>query len=766
MVKKANSSSSTISEKRKGRSLALPQFHLATLVLLMGVGLLSALSVSWLLGNPAITNLTTIAHQNQLNPPWFVRVPDAPYRHVLTGIFLALLAIIGMIVQTVPKPTRWAKAIVAGILIVLAIRYILWRVLATLNLSDAVTGIFALALLLIEIPFILTGLPQLFWASWASDYSRQADRYEILVKQGDYLPKVDIFIPTYNESQSIVRRTILGCQAIDYSPKTIYILDDGQRSQIQSLAQELGCEYITRSDRRHYKAGNLNHALQQTHGDLIAVFDADFVPTRNFLQRTVGFFQQPDIGLVQSHQNYYNPDALVRNLGLANYLTSHRESFSRYVQPTIDSVRATICDGSAFVVRRRNLEKIGGFVTESLCEDYFTGMVLDAQGHRVIYLDENLSAGLAAESLNDYISQYQRWLRGSLQAFFIHANPLTLSGLTLSQRIAHIANLSYWLTGFPRLLILFVPILCGFANIFPLIITPDDWLYFLFLPHLLVLLSMNWLSDRSSSVFLSEVYTVVHAIPFSLTAIQALLRPFSRGFQVTPKGFFSKRFRVNAWLTVPLGVFWVSNGATLISFLWQHIDRSEKITSSFSGLSQGVVGIVIFWSVYNLILLGLAILACIDAPKPENYEWFKFQRPVILGGEESPVRGVTYLVSEKGVRVRLNAQSRQKQNLCVGDVVSIEIQINEWPGNLKIQGSVIKIVRNQETSQQEIDLTFESVTSQQYRHIVQLLFCRPGQWTRRNHPNELQTFVVLVKRMFRPRFFLRKDQEIDAIPIR
>ncbi|HAC66368.1 MAG TPA: cellulose synthase, partial [Cyanothece sp. UBA12306] len=205
----------------------------------------------------------------------------------------------------------------------------------------------------------ILGLPQLFWVSKVKDYSQEADLNEISVKEGNYRPRIDIFIPTYNEPESIVRRTIIGCQAIDYSPKTIYLLDDGQRSQIKSLCQELGCEYITRSDRRHYKAGNLNHALPQTQGELIAVFDADFVPTRNFLQRTVGFFQQPDIGIVQSHQNFYNPDAIVRNLGLANYLTTNRESFSRYIQPTIGSVGATICDGSAFVVRRRDLENIG-----------------------------------------------------------------------------------------------------------------------------------------------------------------------------------------------------------------------------------------------------------------------------------------------------------------------------------------------------------------------------------------------------------------------
>ncbi|HAC66369.1 MAG TPA: cellulose synthase, partial [Cyanothece sp. UBA12306] len=414
----------------------------------------------------------------------------------------------------------------------------------------------------------------------------------------------------------------------------------------------------------------------------------------------------------------------------------------------------------------RDLENIGGFVTESLSEDYFTGIMLDSQGQRVIYLDENLSAGLAAESLNDYIGQYQRWLMGSLQAFFIQANPLTLSGLKFPQRIAHMGNLVFWLTGFPRLLTLFVPIICGLASIFPIIITPDEWLYFLFLPHLLLLLSLHWLSDRSSSFFLSEVYTVVHTIPFSLTAIQTLLRPFSRGFLVTPKGFFSQRFRVNSWLTIPLGLLWLGNGITLVNFIWQRTYNREMFKSSFSGMSQGTANLLIFWWVYNLIFLGLAIIACIDPPKSENWEWFQFKRPIILIWGNSKIKAMTHLVSEKGTRIQFNHKLGKKLDLSSGDFVSIEILLNEWPGNLKLQGKVAKIFSNKDNFLTEIEVDFEAITSQQYRHLVELLFCRPGQWLRRYHPNELQTLIILFKRILRPRFFMTNDQAIDAIPIR
>lgn len=750
-------------QPRARRSPILP-VHLATLVLLGGLGFFVALALAWLLGNGTIINLAETLYQSQLDPPWFVQVPSHSYRYLLNGIFIVLLIIVFGIVKFFPQSSRWAKAIITGLLIAFSIRYILWRVLATLNFSGAITGILALALLCLEIPFIIMGLPQLFWASGVKNHSPEADRYEQSIKAGDYLPWVDIFIPTYNEPLAILRRTIIGCQAIDYAPKTIYLLDDGRRSPIQSLAKELGCEYITRGDRDNYKAGNLNNALPQTQGELITVFDADFVPTRNFLLRTVGFFQQPHIALVQSHQNFYNPDAIVRNLGLAQHLTTNRESFSRYNQPISSSVGATICDGSAFVVRRQDLENIGGFVTESLSEDYFTGIMLESSLQRVIYLDENLSAGLAAASLNDYIGQYQRWLMGSLQAFFIRANPLTVSGLDFRQRIAHLGNLIFWLTGFPRLLTLVIPIICGIAYIFPIVMTPDEWLYFLFLPHLLLLFSMHWLSARSSSFFLSEVYTVVHAIPFSLTALQTLIRPFSRGFQVTPKEFLSNKFRVNAWLTIPLGLLWLGNAITLVNFLWQRTYHPETIPTTFANFSEETLGILIFWWLYNLIVLTLAILACIDAPKSDHYLWFKWTKPVELAWQGAIVKGKTKLISEQGVRIQLGGDSGR--SLALGSFVDLEIQTDEWPGSLKLKAQMSKVAqKNGNDPMAIIDLKFVAVNAHQQRHLVELLFCRPGQWFKRPHPNELQTLFALATRLLRPRFWMQDDLVIDAIPI-
>ncbi len=96
---------------------------------------------------------------------------------------------------------------------------------------------------------------------------------------------------------------------------------------------------------------------------------------------------------------------------------------------------------------------------ESLSEDYFTGIGLSAQGYELVYLDEKLSAGLAAESISTYINQRLRWVRGTLQAFFIKNNPLTIPGLKMWQRLGHLEGLLHWFTCIPRLYFLLFPLI-------------------------------------------------------------------------------------------------------------------------------------------------------------------------------------------------------------------------------------------------------------------------------------------------------------------
>src|SRR5205085_11378681 len=121
--------------------------------------------------------------------------------------------------------------------------------------------------------------------------------------------KVDVFITTYNEDVDLLRQTARAAVAMRYPHRT-FLLDDGRRPAVKALADEIGCLYLTRPDNKHAKAGNWNNAFRQTDSDIIATFDADHVPRPEFLERTLGFFRDPKLALVQIRQLYHNLDSV------------------------------------------------------------------------------------------------------------------------------------------------------------------------------------------------------------------------------------------------------------------------------------------------------------------------------------------------------------------------------------------------------------------------------------------------------------------------
>lgn len=152
-------------------------------------------------------------------------------------------------------------------------------------------------------------------------------------------------------------------------------------------------------------------------------------------------------------------------------------------------------------MRRSTLVETGSFVTESLSEDFFTGIRLAAQGYRLIYLNEKLSAGLAAESMADQALQRVRWAQGTLQAFFVKSNPLTIPGLRPIQRLAYLEGLLHWFTSISRVGFLLMPLAYSFLGVIPLRATGADILYFF----------SALLSGQSDRVFMAQL-----SVAFSL----------------------------------------------------------------------------------------------------------------------------------------------------------------------------------------------------------------------------------------------------------
>ncbi len=143
--------------------------------------------------------------------------------------------------------------------------------------------------------------------------------------------QVDLFVATYDEPAWILAPTVAGAVAVRYPHRT-YVLDDGRRPWVRELAHRLGAEYITRADRRGAKAGNINHALQQTTGDFIGILDANFVPTPDFIDDMLDHFEDPQVALVQGPQEFYNADSF-QHRGSRRADWRDQSLFYRVLQP-------------------------------------------------------------------------------------------------------------------------------------------------------------------------------------------------------------------------------------------------------------------------------------------------------------------------------------------------------------------------------------------------------------------------------------------------
>jgi cellulose synthase (UDP-forming) len=161
--------------------------------------------------------------------------------------------------------------------------------------------------------------------------------------------RVDIAVTTYNEPIELVRPTLAAAVAIGYSHET-WLLDDGSRAEMRALASELGAHYVSRTDRSHDKAGNLNNAIGQMHGDFLAIFDADHIADPRFLDRTLGYLDDAKLAFVQTPHEFRNHDSFDH---LHRGGTMNAQSLFNYVvQPSRNPSHSSQYCSSAGVARR------------------------------------------------------------------------------------------------------------------------------------------------------------------------------------------------------------------------------------------------------------------------------------------------------------------------------------------------------------------------------------------------------------------------------
>ena len=533
-------------------------------------------------------------------------------------------------------------------------------------------------------------------------------------------PSVDLLIPTFNEPLSIVRYTALAALNIDWPADklNVYLLDDGRREEFRQFAKEAGIGYITREGNEHAKAGNLNSALKQLSAPFVAVFDCDHVPTRSFLQLTMGWFlRDQKLGMLQTPQHLYSPDPFDRNLDQFRRVPNEGELFYGIVQDGNDFWNATLFCGSCAVLRRSALDEIGGIAPEMVTEDVHTSLRMQMSGWNTAYINIPQAAGLASESLDGHVKQRMRWARGMVQILRID-NPLFARGLTLVQRLCYFNSMFHFLYALPRLIFLVSPL--AFL-IFGRVILPGSWPAILafVLPHLVMSgVANSRIQGQHRHSFWNEIYETILAPYILIPTLIALLRPSRGGFGVTAKGgtverrYFDGKTALPFLLLMALQLTGLLFGtARMISIPWQPL-----LWLHHAGI-PGAVLMNMLWASFNLVILGVCASAAWESHQRRSTVRLRMAVPVdVMFADGTLEEGLTADISNSGVLLRIDDVLQPRH----GEAVRLIFPVLD--GEASLPATVIDL------SQGVMRAQFDSLTIQEQEMLTMVLYSRADTW--------------------------------------
>lgn len=464
------------------------------------------------------------------------------FTHFFVPGVLTNLCFVGglmLILPLIPRKSAFARFLAVALVLAFNARYLSWRWRQTLTGFDGgLESSYQYLFFAVELVAIAHLSWQFIVMSRWSDRSREADENEVYLRglPLDKLPTVDVFIPTFNESRPILERTIRAALRLDYPRFHVHVLDDGKRDWLRDFCAEVGAGYLRRPNQHGFKAGNMNNGVRHTKGDVILNLDADFAVEPHFLWRTLGFFRDPRIGIVQTPQCFINPDPVQYNLHCERAFPETQAIFTYVIQPSRDAWNQAFCYGTGFIIRRELVERIGGFPEESLTEDMYTSYVAIAHGYITRYLNEVLAVGLAAESVGEYVKQRSRWCKGTLQILLLKDGPLRSPRLSPMDRLFLLDTIFFWICHAWLFMLVIAPAIYWWTGTAPFHSGFGNALSMICPRMSASVIVMYWLSDRTTLPILVDVGHFVSLFRLMNAMLETLVSPFRQDFSVTAKG--------------------------------------------------------------------------------------------------------------------------------------------------------------------------------------------------------------------------------------
>lgn len=601
------------------------------------------------------------------------------------------------------------RSLLIGVNFVVSVIYILWRFTTIPIHSGVFSFILGTCLYIAE----LLGLIALFNFKYLFTREYRIEKKTIRNFENNQIPNVDVLICTYNEPLDLLEKTIVASIGMDYIKNKfeVYVCDDGRRNSLRKLCKKYNVRYITREDNEGAKAGNINNALKYIKGDLFAVLDADMIPKKDFLSKTVGYFVDENLAFVQTPQVYYNQDMYQYNLNKS--IPNEQDFFMREIEEARASINAVLHVGTNAVFRKSAVEEIGGYPTCSITEDMAVGMLLQSKGYITKFINEVLVLGLSATTFTELVKQRDRWCRGNLQVLKKY-NPLFTKGLTLSQKIAYFDGGVYWFSSLQKIIYIICPLVYLITQ--KLIIDTDvNSLMNMFIPYLIgQILIFNTLSPKTRSLKWAHYYEVAMAPHISLSILKELLF-FKVNFNVTSKDITNDRGKFQFRIAMPHIIIMI---ATIIGWY-----ISGKLILDGS-IHIGAYLINMAWSIFNFVGSIICIKVAYQKPIFRNTERVKVEGNIRVNLEY----GLNYLegkivdISEKGIGIELNEYAELELDKELALIIK----------NVNFRS---KVVRQREML---VGLTYDNLNAEQMKIVMDIYVDNMAPYY---NPNRTQRYI-------------------------
>ncbi|WP_156418260.1 UDP-forming cellulose synthase catalytic subunit [Aureimonas sp. D3] len=578
-------------------------------------------------------------------------------------------------------------------------------------------------------------------------------------------PSVDVFVPTYNEPTKLLANTLASALAMNYPADrfTVWLLDDGgtdqkrqsddmvsaeaaerRHAELNALCEALGARYLTRARNTSAKAGNLNHGMTQSTGELIAVFDADHAPARDFLAETVGYFEDdPRLFLVQTPHFFLNPDPLERNLRTFDKMPSENEMFYGIIQRGLDKWNAAFFCGSAALLHREALVETSGFSGISITEDCETAVELHSRGWNSLYLDKPLIAGLQPATFASFIGQRSRWAQGMMQILLLRA-PLFKRGLSFPQRLCYTSSTLFWLFPFPRLMFLVAPLFYLFFGLQIFTASSGEFVAYTLTYMAVNLMMQNSMYGSFRWPWISELYEYVQSVHLLPAVVSTMLHPRKPTFNVTAKDESIAESRVSE-IGLPFYVIFAVLLLGLAATVWRVIDEPYRADLTM------VVGA---WNVLNLVIAGCTLGVVSELGTPTANRRIAVKRRCDIQIEGTLLAGTIEDVSVSGVSVRVMGALPPEVERGTSATLRVRTELESGRDTIPL---VFKRIQRGEGST-VLGCAFAADSAHHNRLIADLIFADSGQWqqlqrARRRNPGILRGslwfFGVCVYQTFR-----------------